>query len=311
MMSGYLKRAMVSGLAATAVLLTGCSKDSKITDHFESGASVQRTGEPPKFPDITKKYNERVAKLSSLWARADIRLEYVDDNAERKRDEAEATLQFELPGRFSFMISKLSDHYFTLGCDAEKYWWIDRKDSPPSVVFGRHDAATREKAALLGVPLLPREMIECLGVTLLAADQAPATSWSALKHWVVFTLPAKNPGAGTIEYWVDPLTADPARIRMFDASRNVTIDCHLQDIALVKVGARLDDATRMASKLKVFVPLRETILTISLNSMEVRSLKGSKAFDLAALKQAYRIDREIDVDKVEAEKKPAPAGASR
>ncbi len=312
-MKTTLNRAIVSGLALVAVFLSGCNKDSKVSDHFEKGSTVTRIGEPLRFLDLARKYNQRVTKLSSLWSRADIRLEYVNDEGERQRDEAEATLQFELPSKFSFMISKLSDHYFTLGCDDQKYWWIDRKDTPPTVIFGRHAQATRKKAALLGVPLLPREMVECLGVTPLATSGLPpVTKWSALKQWVVFTLPAKAADGGTIEYWVDPETADPGRIRMFDVKGIVTVDCHHQEPALVKVGARLDDATRTASKLKVFVPLRETILTITLNSMENRSLKGSKAFDLAALKQAYRIEREIDVDEVEAKKNSAaPAGASK
>ena len=304
----------VLGLTLVALFLGGCNKDLKVDEPFEKGSVVTRAGDPPSFKDLAAKYNQRVAKLNSLWARADIRLEFVDDNGDRQREEAEATLQCVLPRKFSFMISKISEHYFTLGCDDEKYWWIDRKDSPPTIMMGRHAMATRKKAALLGVPLLPLEMVECLGVTPLPASaKTPPTRWSPLKQSVVFVIPAgSTPDSGTIEYWIDPQTADPRRIRIFDAKGGLTVDCHHEDIAMVKVGAGLDEATRMASKLKVFVPQRETILTISLNSMEHRSLNGSKAFDLAALKNAYRIDREIDVDDAVAKQNSvAPAGVSR
>lgn len=307
-------RVLGIGLAACVLAAAGCRQNTFAGDTFEKGEVVRRAGGPERYSQIVEKYNARVVHLNTFWSRADLRLEYLNEDGERQRDEAEATIQYELPSKFSFMISKLAEHYFTLGCDAERYWWIDRKVTPPTVVFGRHAAATREKVALLGVPVLPLEIVECLGVTPLPTPPNSAeTQWSPLRQLIVFRLPAGTGRGGEIEYWLDPTTLDPARIRIFDAAGKVTIDCRHEVPTMVDVGGRPDGATRIAAKLRVLIPQRETTLTISLNSMENRSMKNSKAFDLVALRAAYRVVREIDLDSVKNADavSQTPAGAKK
>ena len=126
----------------------------------------------------------------------------------------------------------------------------------------------------------------------------PTARWSPLKKWVVFSMPATNTPGGTIEYWLDPRSSDPVRIRILDTHAKELIDCRMEKMGLVKVGARLDEGTRMASKVRISIPERQTVMIIEMNAMENRSLKSSNAFDLPTLKAAYPSEREIDLDTV-------------
>jgi hypothetical protein len=291
--------------------MAGCQDGPALRDNFETGPSITRTDKVPTYLSMAALYNKRVAHLNTFWARADLALDHVEDG-KVVRDHAEATIQFRLPREFNFIIQKVSEDYFVLGCDNDRYWWFDRKVKPATVVVGKHVSATREKIAMLGVPVLPLEIVDVLGVSPLPVTGAlPQTRWSPLKNWVVFSMPAPNTAGGTIEYWLEPRTSDPARIRILDEKQNELIDCRTEKLGLVKVGSRLDEATRMASKVRISVPERQTVMIIEMNSMENRPLKTSKAFDLNTLRNAYPSDREIDLDSVVIPKSAASSKGSK
>jgi hypothetical protein len=291
--------------------LAGCQDGPALKDTFETGPAVARAEAAPSYLTMATLYNPRVAHLNPFWARADLALDHVEDG-KLERDHAEATIQFRLPREFNFIIQKVSEDYFILGCDKERYWWFDRKAKPPTVVIGRHASATREKIAMLGVPVLPLEIVDVLGVSPLPVTGVlPTARWSPLKNWVVFSLPAPNTPGGTIEYWLEPRSSDPARIRILDDKKNELIDCRTEKLGLVKVGSRLDEGTRIASKVRISVPERQTVMILEMNAMENRALTTSKAFDLGTLKAAYPSDREIDLDTVVINRDAGPGKGSK
>jgi hypothetical protein len=105
--------------ALGAAILGGCAGNAQ-----QRPAPVAR-GEAPAFAEAAARYNERVAHLDELWARSVVRLTYRDEQQELHNEQGEGLMQVVRPDRFAMSIKKAGKMLFWLGCDRDRYWWID------------------------------------------------------------------------------------------------------------------------------------------------------------------------------------------
>lgn len=295
--------------------LAACSSQQTVTDTFDS-PPVARSGPAPTYSAFASAHNARVKGLDRLWARAELSLTYTDEEGEVQREEAEANLQYILPRRFSLLISKVAEFYFGFGSNDQKYWWIDVKNSPRSAIFGEHSKASPEKVYRFGLAVLPLELIDALGIMPVRASNPDIkTAWSPSGYWMLFTEPL--PAGLSRQWWIEPKTMWPGRIRLFDRAGQELIDARFDNFNVVQGSGPPDALSRHPAKIEVRLPAKSTILKLNLNDMENRGAKaGTAPYDFDRLMKAYRIERTIDLDQPPARSStPAPtqptSGTSR
>ncbi|MBY0262817.1 MAG: hypothetical protein K2Q20_10760, partial [Phycisphaerales bacterium] len=82
----------------------------------------------PKFVDVAREYNLRVASLERLSAWSNIKLTYFDEEGKPRTEEPEGRLQIVRPSKLALTLGKAGQTLFWFGSDPERYWWIDLTD---------------------------------------------------------------------------------------------------------------------------------------------------------------------------------------
>lgn len=277
-----MRRALAA--AALALLaLGGCVSEQR---------GGPREGPPPSYAAISRAWNERVDGLDRLWARAVVRVEGKDAEGKRLSEQAEGHLQIEQPDRLALSLGKVGETRLHLGSDGERYWWLDSIDPDHAVALvGRHELVTSRKAAALGLPVHPLDLIELLGITELPAT-GRATGWSKDGSLAVFNVPARW---GSRWIWVDPDTLEPRKMALADEDLKILAEAELEKYEIVRIDG---DATRhpeVATRVIVRTPAFDGFVRMTLYEPRNRAI-SAKAFDLAALEARYGTQEEIDVD---------------
>jgi hypothetical protein len=251
---------------------------------------------PPDTIDITldqvlEKQNTRTAALNRLWARASVQVIGRDASGGRLSEQAGGHLQIEAPDRVALSLGKVGKVQLYLGSNTEFYWWIDMVDRDnKSVIIGRHDKVTAQKAQSLGVPIYPRDLIKLLGIT--PIDSAAVMSELAAegKRLVLDT----RLDAGHMKTYFDARTLDPVRVEMFDPAGTLLVASDLTRYDFVSVQG--DATTKPRVPEKIVLTLTDgTTVRISLYAPENKPIRPS-AFDLERLVRGYHIDRIYDLD---------------
>ncbi|GJM18337.1 MAG: hypothetical protein DHS20C14_05500 [Phycisphaeraceae bacterium] len=287
---------MMRALAACSACLvlgalgSGCTFDGETRD---TGPLVAAEGTaPPRYETIAAAYNARVDGLDRLWARAVVRVEGEDAAGKRLREQAEGHLQVIRPDMLALSMGKVGKSFLHLGSDAEHYWWFDSIDEDNEVgMIGRHEIATPEKAAALGLPVHPLDLIELLGITELP-EGSRRVGWSKDRTRAVFTVPARW---GSRWVWVDPVTFEPSRIVLADRDLGVVAEAELSRYEIVRIDGDATRQPRVATRVVVTTPGFEGFARITMSEPRNRSIP-SVAFDLDKLMRRYRVDQLVDVD---------------
>lgn len=122
---------------------------------------------------------------------------------------------------------KLSEVMLWIGCDTERYWFIDAKEKHRAWV-GKHAAATREKIESLGMPAAPRDLLALAGITPLPKPtndkrRDPQVRWSADKKTLIFDADRTSGGGARWRYFINPKTYEPSRIEVIDSGTDEAI----------------------------------------------------------------------------------------
>jgi hypothetical protein len=125
-----------STLAIAAILglgLAGCESFQMPWDKDDKGdkpeVKTSSSGKPaPKFVDIARSYNQRVANLDRVSAWSNIKLTYFDEQGEKRSEDPEGRLQIIRPNKLALTLGKAGQTVFWFGSDPERYWWIDLTD---------------------------------------------------------------------------------------------------------------------------------------------------------------------------------------
>ena len=115
--------------------------------------------ELPTYDAVYERAEWRVGDLDRLWAIASVGLRYVDEDGDRHREQGEGHFQVVRPEtQVALTIGKLGEVYLLLGCDAQRFWWINRTEERIAYVGAQAEA--RDLALdQIGVPMLPTDLL--------------------------------------------------------------------------------------------------------------------------------------------------------
>lgn len=286
-------------LLSVLALGAGCAKSRPAGVVFGGpleGGQAGGVTRPPTVAEVAAVYNARVVSLDRIWARAEMRIRAVQDDGSRFDEQVSGHLQVMLPRRVSLTLtSAVGDMYFSIGSDETRYWLFDLLNKPRTLLFGRHDLATERKAAALGVPVLPLDLIELMGISPIPAHGGEAERSEA--GLLVVRAPAQG---GSKAVWLEPRTFMPRRIVLFDRSGLAVVSCELESDVTVPVRDDVAANPRMATVYRVRTPRRDMDLTIRLNGLENRGrAMRDTPFDFDRLRELRPVEREIDLDSLD------------
>lgn len=262
-----------------------------------SGQGKERAivrGAAPGYAESAARYNEHVSRLERVWARAVVRLTYVDPEGELRTEQGDGFLQVIRPDRLALSLSKAGMLLFWLGCDAQRYWWIDLTGDEGVASFGRHEKFETSARDRLGLAIAPLDMIRLLGTSPMATGVGVegATQWS--RDGRLLGLTSRRAGGGFERVWVEPETMAPRMWELFDADERLVMVSELEGEMPVDVQGSGGLRPRMASR--VTATHVESGTRIRLSLAGGRDTPVPEAFELDAILRAQRISRAVDLD---------------
>ncbi|MEQ8769914.1 MAG: hypothetical protein RIB60_05335 [Phycisphaerales bacterium] len=275
-------------ILAMVLLLSGCTSLDTPGESVSAGPNES----PPSYEQIRAAYNERVDGLDRLWARAVVRVEGEDAAGKRLREQAEGHLQIEQPNKLALSMGKVGKPFLHLGSDDAFYWWFDALDEGNEIgLIGRHEEATPDKAAALGLPVHPLDLIELLGISELP-EGTRRVGWSKDRTRAVFTVPARW---GSRWVWVNPETFEPERIVLADRELNTVAEAELSHYEIARIDGDATRRPRVATRVVVRTPGFNGFARITMSEPQNRSIPRV-AFDLDRLRSRYNVETLQDVD---------------
>jgi len=275
-------------MATAGVLLGGCQQPR------DDGPPIVRDGPPPALAEAAAAYNARIAPLTSLRAAAVVRIEFVNEAGERRREQGEGRLQVVGTQRVALDVGKLSETLLWLGCDGERYWWLDLTGGERLAYSGRHDGFDRSRARSLGVVVPPLDLLGLIGAAPLETTRG-GTQWSADGRWLGIVTPAGR--AGTRRTWVDPATYEPKMVELFDDQGVATVAAELSLPQLVAISGSGRLGPSLPSRVRVSHIASGALLTLDLADLsDGKGRISDDAFRLEALCRAFGVARVVDLD---------------
>lgn len=262
----------------------------------KSGSEPVAPSQPtPAYESVAASYNERVALLDRLWARAVVALRFTDAQGDRRYEQGDGHLQLRDADRLALSVGKLGEVLLWVGCDDERYWLFDRLADPTRLYLGRHDALGVDRAREIGLPVAPRELLQLFGLRPLPASGN--VEWTDEGLLQLTTTDER----GAWRYTLDPDSNLPRRIARLDAEARPLLDAELSDDKSVRITGRGFNPPRVAGRVRVTHVATGDSITIVLDGDVIDGRREGKprmpSFDLDVLRQALGpIGEEIDLD---------------
>lgn len=280
--------------------LAGC--DSAPKDLREVGNASKA---PLLYAQVAEAYNARLVGADRLTSQVSVIIETDgrDESGQsrgRTRDQLEGNLSVARPQRIALRLDKVGQNVAYLGSDERSYWWFDMAGKEPTAIVGTHANAIPQDAADFGLPVHPLEFIELLGVLPLppAAVQgtkAATVRWSKDGRFVEVTAPSRW---GSRRLTLDPVTYEPSRIELVDGQGQMAASSLLSRFAPASIEGKPGESVAIATRVEMSIPANTTKVTMVLADPRVPLKIRPRAFDVAALVEAYSIKNFIDHDLV-------------
>ncbi len=266
----------------------------------------------PTYEEVYAQAESRVGALGRFWARATVGLRYRDAEGERHYEQGEGHLQFVRPSRVALTIGKLGETYLLLGCDDERFWWIERLDIKRAFVGGQSGA--RDLAIeRVGVPVLPTDL-------LILADLEP---WpepgsdragrvveavrEGLDPAQVFAVEFNESGR-TRRVYLTRSVFDPVGVDLYADDGKLVAGSELSMHQRVLNHIEPTRQQRVPSRVKIDVPSAESRIELYLKDMEISTRRPKPVvFDLEGLIRRFSIDEVIRLEDV----RPVAQGVGR
>lgn len=251
--------------------------------------------ELPSYAAAAAAYNARVADLERVHSRATVLFDGRDAEGKRLREKAEGYLLVAGDDQIALLIGKLGDTHLYLGANPARYWWLDMIDSGDKRAWvGRHEAFTPEKAAALGLPVHPLDLVQLLGVRPLPAagglvEREQGTGMLRLEP---------EGGAGPRVMVVDAATFEPLWIELRDGSGRPMALARLADYEPIRGGsaAGSGEGSTIATRVTVTAPTFDGEIRLTLERPENKPIRP-QVFDAEGLIERFRIENVTDLDK--------------
>lgn len=283
-----MRRALAILIAAAAACSSACCSTPR------PAPKAAEFGPPPAYADLAARYNQRCARLEKLKAPVTLVIDAPDDKGGRRKEQVEAYLQFLAPSKLSVRVDKVGQTLAVLGCDETRYWWIDLSEKSAAFV-GTHQRATPQAAAKFGIPIHPLDLADVLAIAPLPGEARPPAR--AADGTLMVTLPSRGAGWGERRVFVDEKSALPTRVEVLDADGGKALSAALSRFVQVEVEDDHFAPARMASRIEIELPSRDTRITMTVASPENPAEMRAKPFDLAALLRVYGMQEPVDLDR--------------
>jgi hypothetical protein len=266
-----------------ALLMLGCSSTGKV--------DVSKLPDPPSTQELVQGHNARIATLDTLWARVSVRAKGTYDDGTTFEEQGEGHLQIARPDRISLSIGKLGETYFVFGASESQYWSFNLADADRKVMLvGAMDNVTRDKAAALGLPVHPSELIPLSGLASIDLGQAGGTRWRDDGDAFGFTTPARW---GTTMTWFDPSTLLVVQTQAFDEQGELIATAEMSRYKDAEVPGALP--VQVPGKIEITTPGDDGFVRIETSEPRRRDIRPM-VFQPQRLQRAYRVDEIIDLD---------------
>ena len=257
----------------------------------------------PPFKAIVNEQNNRAKRLSRVWARAVASIEFTDREGKQRWEQGEGHFQVIQPSKLALSVGKLGDVFLWIGCDDERYWFIDPKETKRAYV-GRHDLVTRDKIDKLGLPVPPRDLIALAGITPIPGGSERAVrrvdgSAEGDAGSIQFDQPR---GAAVWRTRVDSSTLAPVGIEIFESgSAEAAVSASLRGYQPVKIRAEGGFAPKIASRIEMVHHATASQMNLSLSDVSDggKSRLKPEAFDFEALVELLGVHEVVDLDEDE------------
>ena len=252
--------ATIAGLAA---FFSGCAS----TGTREPAPVIN--AEPPTYAEIATAHNERASRLPRLWARAAVRMQYTDDDGDRRREQGEGHLQIIAPARLALSVGKVGEVLFWLGSDDHRFWWFDLSENSRASV-ARHENVLLPCVSEIALPVHPLDLLD-----LLALREIPATGPAPVldpegRAVVDFPTPA-----GARRVFFDTDTMYPARVELWwRGEASPAIIAELEEYERVDLPSVPGVDPRLASRVTITHVDSDTLMTLFLSDMSDGSRFG-------------------------------------
>ncbi len=270
-------------LLGALVLLAGCKTAGRV--------DVSKLGPPPSTQELAALHNSRIEPLGSLWARVSVRAKGVYDDGSDFEEQGEGHLQIVRPDRISLTIGKLGETYFAFGANETRYWSFDLSDSDhKTMLIGNLSRVTPEKAAALGLPVHPSELITLTGIAPIDVSHAGGTRWSDDGKLVGVSVPSRW---GRFTLWIDPRSGLVTRAQVFDEGDALVASAELSRYKAAAVPGH--GPVLVPGKVEITTPDDRGFVRIELSGPESREIRPV-SFDPERLRRAYRVGETINLD---------------
>ncbi len=280
----------------------------------------------PDVAAMVERYNRNAERLSRVFiAAGDVRIRLVERDGQERTEQVEFSMQMVAPENLAIFIRKLSQTLFVLGCNQERYWWVDVSGDEKFAATGLNALAWRvRRGPTVGLRIRPTDIIRLVGAVPIAlnADGTPGVAgarWSDDGKGVVLTIahvgprpgasdtgenetPTDGEGIAMERITMDAATGWPTRVELLDSAGEVIVDSELS--AHGPVNIRTSGAERPRLAQSVFIRHQPSGSELRLGFSEMsdgdegggRSRISPKAFDFEAVRRTMRADRVIDLD---------------
>jgi len=287
---------LLLGLAS----LTACQGDP--TGIVTTWDATPPPPEMPTYAELAERYNQRLASLDQLWARATVAVDYLDEDGQRQRDVAEdSKVIIELPDRVAVIFGKLGNTFFWAGSNETHYWLFDLRDDR-RVYFGRHGGPGQVRQPGLLASLRPGALPRALGLTPLDPDNPPAPP---AVEWFWGAYVVEPPGFDG-RLVVDPGTFAPRKIHMTGRDGYSRIVATLNELESVDVRSGSPPVIPQDIRLAILgEPDRMRVELRDATDGRRRGRIQPAQFDLDHLMTAFEPAEVIDLDE------PTPPSATQ
>ncbi|MBL8763194.1 MAG: hypothetical protein JNM07_02865 [Phycisphaerae bacterium] len=253
-------------------------------------------GPPPSYSEAAAGYNERVERLTSLWAEAVVEIDWTDGEGTARSEQGTGVLQVARPRRLALSVGKMGEKGLWIGCDERRWWWFELYKK--KIAHVGSERAAQSSGTRAGLAVHPLDLLPLLGVLPMPVEperELGSTQWSS--DGTLLGVSTRGRAGGATRVWLDPESWEPRKVELFDARDEVEVVADLRDYDFVSLRGDGSIAPRAPGLIwALHVPTGASVrLYLSAHEDGARRI-SPEAFDFEALSRRFAVERVIQED---------------
>lgn len=284
-----------------AVLLAACGLALGCEQFPEIGQRVGLNTPPaPPYRELVERYNANIKHLDQIWSRATVEMRWRDEDKGMRTEQGDSSqVMAVLPDRLAVSVGKLGNALAWIGCDENRYWFIDLSADPKRAYVGAHESYDHHIASNNALMVRPHDVPRVAGWVALPTSPAGKVRVEDGAYII-------EPPRSDMRIAIDPSTAMPKQIEILDRRGKLMVRSRLSRPDRVETDGRPIGAwPRINTVIELTSPATEGWLRIHLSDMTDARGKGDsskqramkRAFDFDYLVKAMRVQRVDDLDR--------------